>query len=221
MGVLGDLLPTAIGVALSPVPIIAVVLMLATPRGRANGVAFAVGWVLGLVAVSVAVLLLASGADTSSSASDTVSWGKVVLGVVLLALAVRSWRTRPRAGAEAELPGWMSKLDTFTPVRSLVLGAALSGVNPKNLALTAAAAASIAQAGIAGGPTAVAVAVFVVLGSLTVAGPVVVALAARDKSAAALSALRQFMSQHNTAIMMVVLVVFGAKLVGDGLGVLG
>ena len=146
MGVLGDLLPSAIGVALSPMPIIAVVLMLATPRGRANGAAFAVGWVLGLVGVSVVVLLLASGADSSSSTSDTVSWGKVVLGVVLLGLAVRSWRSRPDDGAEAEMPGWMSKLDTFTPVRALVLGAALSGINPKNLALTAAAAASIAPA---------------------------------------------------------------------------
>ena len=33
-GVIGDLLPTALGVAISPVPIIAVILMLLAPRAR-------------------------------------------------------------------------------------------------------------------------------------------------------------------------------------------
>ena len=40
---IGQSLPLAIGVALSPVPIIAVVLMLTTPRARANGPAFLLG----------------------------------------------------------------------------------------------------------------------------------------------------------------------------------
>ncbi len=34
---IGQALPFAVGVALSPVPIIAVILMLVTPRARANG----------------------------------------------------------------------------------------------------------------------------------------------------------------------------------------
>jgi hypothetical protein len=32
-----------VGVAISPLPLVAVILMLATPRGRANGVAFTAG----------------------------------------------------------------------------------------------------------------------------------------------------------------------------------
>ena len=80
------------------------------------------------------------------------------------------------------MPTWMSAIDSFTPGKSLVLGAALSGVNPKNLALTLAAAASIAQAGLDGGGSAVAIGVFVVIGSLTVAGPVRV-LPARQQRA--------------------------------------
>jgi hypothetical protein len=39
----GQVLSSGLGVALSPLPIIAVVLMLATPRGRANGPAFVGG----------------------------------------------------------------------------------------------------------------------------------------------------------------------------------
>ncbi|MFE6358522.1 hypothetical protein ACFVP3_00690 [Streptomyces sp. NPDC057806] len=36
----GQMLASAVGIAISPIPIIAVVLMLATPRGRVNGTAF-------------------------------------------------------------------------------------------------------------------------------------------------------------------------------------
>ena len=64
---IGNVLPAAVGVALSPIPIIAVILMLSTPRARSNGPAFAVGWVLGLAVVSAIVLLLAGDADDPDS----------------------------------------------------------------------------------------------------------------------------------------------------------
>ena len=41
---IGQVLSLGVGVALSPVPIIAVVLMLATPRGGSDGAAFLLGW---------------------------------------------------------------------------------------------------------------------------------------------------------------------------------
>ena len=58
---IGGLLPSAVGVALSPVPIIAVILMLGTPKAKSNGPAFMIGWILGLAIVSVVVVLAASG----------------------------------------------------------------------------------------------------------------------------------------------------------------
>src|SRR5450432_1861831 len=145
---IGDLLPSAIGVALSPVPIIAVILMLGTPKARSNGTAFAIGWIAGLIAVSVIVLVVANGASQPDSAASTgVDWLKLVLGLLFIGMAARQWKGRPKPGEEPVMPTWMSTIDSFTAGKSLVLGAALSGINPKNLALTAAAAASIAQAG--------------------------------------------------------------------------
>ena len=44
---IGQILPLAVGVGLSPSPIIAVVVMLGTPQARANGPAFMVGWLVG------------------------------------------------------------------------------------------------------------------------------------------------------------------------------
>jgi threonine/homoserine/homoserine lactone efflux protein len=215
---IGDLLPSAIGVALSPVPIIAVILMLGTPKARSNGPAFAVGWVLGLVVVSVIVLLVAGDADDpDSGTSTTVAVVELVLGLLFLLMAAQQWRSRTAPGEEAAMPKWMSAIDGFTPGKSLGLGAALSGANPKNLALTLAASASIARAGLDGGETAVAVAVFVVVGSLTVAGPVLAYVAASERVAEPLATLKEFMAAHNAVIMMVVLLVLGAKLIGSGI----
>ena len=59
---------------------------------------------------------------------------------------------------------------------------------------------------------------FVVIASATVAGPVVFYLLATDRAAGPLASLKEFMSRHNAVIMMVVLLVLGAKLLGQGLG---
>jgi threonine/homoserine/homoserine lactone efflux protein len=215
---IGELLPFAVVVALSPIPIVAVIVMLGTPRARTNGPAFTIGWIAGLTAVSVVVLVVAHGAsDPDSGPSDTVNGVKLGIGVLFLVMAVRRWRQRPRKGEEPEMPGWMKTVDTFTPRRALVLGLALSGANPKNLALTLAAAGTIAQAGMSGSDDAVAVAVFVVIGSLSVAGPVLFSLLAPDAAARPLAATKEFMVDHSPVIMIVLLLVIGAKLLGDGI----
>ena len=48
---LGTVLPLAVAIAVFPVPIVTVVLMLASDRGRSNGLAFVLAWFAGLAAV--------------------------------------------------------------------------------------------------------------------------------------------------------------------------
>jgi hypothetical protein len=63
---IGQSPPLAVGIALSPLPIVAVVLMLVTERGRVNGPAFILGWWLGPAVVGGIVLSVAGGASASS-----------------------------------------------------------------------------------------------------------------------------------------------------------
>ena len=49
---ISEVLTFAVGVAISPVPIIAVILMLFSARARVNGPMFLLGWVFALGAVS-------------------------------------------------------------------------------------------------------------------------------------------------------------------------
>ena len=220
--VIGDLLPSAVGVALSPLPIVAVILMLATPKGRANGAAFAVGWVVGLTVVCVLVLWLAGGADDPDSGTSTaVDVLKLVFGVVLLGVAKKQWDKRPAPGETSVLPKWMDSLQDFDARRALLVGGALAAINPKNLALTLAGAAAIAQGGLSAGGDVVAIAVFVLLASVTIVGPVLAYLVMHERAESALATVRQWMGDNNATIMTVVCVVLAAKLVGGGIAGLG
>ncbi len=214
-----DVIVPALAVALSPIPIVAIVLVLGTPRARPVGAAFALGWVVGLTAVSVVVVTAASGASDPDSATATgVNWLQVALGVVFLALALRSWRSRPQGDEEPEMPKWMSSIDHVSTPRAVGLGLLLSAANPKNLALTLSAAASIAQAGVTGADTVIAVAVFVAVASLTVVGAVVFSLVAPAAAAGPLARIKVFMAAHSALIMVVLLVIIGVKVLADGLG---
>jgi threonine/homoserine/homoserine lactone efflux protein len=214
---IGQVLSFGIGVALSPMPIIAVVLMLATPRGRANGTVFLAGWVAGLAGLGVIVLLVAGGASASTHGSPKtwVSVLKIVLGVLLVALAVKQWRGRPRGDEDAKLPGWMQAIDTFTPVRAAGMAVLLSAINPKNLLLTVGAGAAIAQTGGSTADQAVALAVFVLLGTIGVGAPVAIYYLMGERATTILNRLHDWMARENTAIMAVICLIIGAKLIGD------
>jgi threonine/homoserine/homoserine lactone efflux protein len=216
---IGQVLSLGVGVALSPVPIIAVVLMLATPRGRTNGPAFLLGWIVGLAAAGTIILLLSGGADASDDGAPA-TWAsilKLILGLALAAIAVKQWRGRPQGDTEPELPKWMSTIDAFTAARSLAMGAVLSAVNPKNLIIIAGAAAAIASTGSSTGDQAVALAVFVAIGTLGPGAPVAIYFLMGDRAPKVLDGLKGWMARENTTIMAVLCLVIGAKLVGDAI----
>jgi threonine/homoserine/homoserine lactone efflux protein len=216
---IGQMLPMAVGAAISPFPIIAVVLMLVTPRGRANGIGFLAGWIAGLTVVGAIILALASGASASDDGEPAtwVSVLKLVLGLAVLVLGVKQFRGRPRGDAAPPAPKWMQELDHFAPVTAAGLGVVLSAVNPKNLLLTVAGAAAIAQTGIGTGEQATAYAVFVLVASLGVGLPLAAALVMGERSRKPLDDLKDWLGHNNAVIMAILLLVIGTKLIGDGI----
>ena len=131
----------------------AIVLVLDSSRARRNGLAFAAGWVSGLTAVSVIVVLVASSAsDPGSDAATGISGVMAGIGVLFLVMAARLWKKRPQPGEAATMPSWMASIGGISPMRAIGLGIALfPTANPKNLALTLAASAAIANAWMMGG----------------------------------------------------------------------
>ena len=216
---ISEVLPFAIGVAISPAGIIAVILVLFSARARVNGLVFTAGWLVGVAVVSTVIYLLADAGDVGSggSASDTSYWLKLVGGILLVLLAFRDWRKRSADSEAVDQPKWMSAIDTLTPVKTGGLSVLLAALNPKNLALSLAAGASLAQAGVSSGEAAVGLIVFVVIASVGIIVPVVAYFVGGERAAGELERWKTWLSTNNTAMMAVLLLVFGVVLFSQGL----
>jgi threonine/homoserine/homoserine lactone efflux protein len=217
--VIGDLLPLAIGIAISPIPIIAVILMLLSQHPGRSGGGFLIGWVAGIVVITVVVLLVVGQAGDSSGGKPSTlsSVLKLVFGAALLLLAGRQWQGRPKEGESGSMPKWMGAIDSITLGRALGLGFALSAINPKNLLMGLGAGTTIGAAHLPAGEAVVAVVVFTVLAASTVAGPVLGYLLARERVTRPLQELRAWLTQNNAAMMAVLLLVIGVVLIGKGI----
>jgi len=217
----GEMVPFAVVVALSPLPIIAVLLLLAAPDGLVGGALFAVGRV---VTLALLVLLLSFATDLIDDAAGSTLPAavlRILLGVVLVVAGVRKWLKHPRDDAPEALPGWMRAIDTMGAGASLRLGAIVTLANPKELAMAAGAGLTLGGAMASTGTIFAAGAVFVLLSTLGATLPVLALLIGRDRVAPGLASARDWFVRNNATIMAVVLLVIGALLVGGGLEKLG
>jgi threonine/homoserine/homoserine lactone efflux protein len=210
-----------VGVLISPLPIVAVVLMLVSARARTNALAFVIGWFLAVLVLVGAVALAAGAAAPGDGPAEWTGWLKIGLGVLLVFLSVRQWLGRPRGDTEPPAPKWMAAIEQFTPVKSAGLAVLLGAVNPKNLLLVVSGGAAIAATQpVDTVTTVVAALVFAVVASIGVVTPVVLYFAMGARAARTLDELKTWMIRNNAAIMAVLLLVIGAKMLGDGVSVL-
>lgn len=217
--VLGQILPLALGIAVSPIPIIAAILMLLAPHARLTSVGFLLGWAGGVL-ISVTIFTLLAGflphhdPGESRPIQGTI---RIVLGLILLGLAFSQWRKRPQPGAEPALPKWMAAIDKTTFPVALGLGLLLSALNPKNLIMAAGAGVDIGAAAIGTSGSIAVIAVFAVIAVSTVLVPVLGFLIAPGRFRTPLDRLRKWLAAENATVMAVLLLVIGVVMVGKGI----
>lgn len=218
---IGESITFAIGVAISPLPIIAIILMLLSRRTGPNSLAFLIGWMVGIAAVLVAVLAIGAALGLSTGGSNTAdgtSTFKLVLGIILVVLGLRRIRQRPAQGESPAPPKWLTSVEDLSTPKAGGLGFALAAVNPKNLVLIIGGGTTIAQTSTSVGQRVVAVAIFVVLGSLTIGLPVLMYALARAKATPILDRWRNWLGAHASATVGAVILVLGVLLIGKGVG---
>lgn len=216
--VLGAVIPLAAGIVISPVPVIAVILLLLSPKARRTSVGFLVGWVGGVTTtVSVFTIVAAAVGVDQAGWSVGVAIIETALGVVLLLAAVLRWRSHSRVAAELVLPQWMAAIDTMNVAQGLLLGFSFSALNPKNLLLGIAAGVAIGSAQRSTAQSALAIVLFVLIASALVATLVITYLAASARMAAPLTALRGWLVRHNAAVTAILLLVFGLVFIVTGI----
>lgn len=219
---ISEVLPAAIGVVfVNPVPIMAVILMLVSPKAKSTAPMFVAGWMIGLLLVLGLLLFLASPepiVGDDNAPSTLASLVRLLLGFLLLFLAFRQWQKRPKLGEVPVPPPWMLRLDRTTPAAALGLGTMMSGVNPKNLAMHLVAVVAIAQAHLTNGAKLVQIAIYVLLASLGVLAPAIWYFAAPATATKTLTPARAWLTANHPLIMAIVLFLFGFILASGGLG---
>ena len=218
-GALGDLLPLAIGIAISPVPIIACILMLFSAKARVNGPAFLVGWVLGVTVVTTLVVVLSDATAATDDPASGPSLGDVVLlllGIGAILLGIRQWRGRPKPGEDAKMPPWMAAIDLH-PGQGARLRLPAVGHQPQEPGARRGRRPGHRSGCRRRRQRAGDGVVFVILASLSIAVPVVYMLVGGEGAKHTLEGWRTWLAAHNAAVMAVLFIVIGAKLVGGGL----
>lgn len=212
---MGEVLPLALGIAASPFPVIPVILLLFTDRARAAAWAFLGGWCLGVGVPAAVFVVLAEVVDQSSDTPSWASWLRIVGGAALVVYGVTTWFGRH---AEAEQPAWMRSVSTATPRKAFRIALLLSAANPKVLLLAAAAGLVIGSDDFTAQGDVVAVVLFTLVASVSVAIPVLSYTLLGDRVLGPLGVARDWLIRNNAAVMAVVLVLIGVLLVVKGVG---
>ena len=215
--VLAGLLTTAAAIAISPLIIVAVILMATAGKGRTNGTAFLLGfYVFAVVLVALIVLWgREAGAEVEGSESHlTMDILQIVLGLALLVLAYLQWRKR---GADRP-PKWMERLDNLNLWQAFVLGGLISvPLSPKDLPLLISAGGKISQAPLTALESIGVIAIFGVLCVLAAAIPWVMSVISPKRVGQQLAGSRAWLLKNHTVIMLVLFLILGVKLIGTGL----
>jgi Sap-like sulfolipid-1-addressing protein len=109
--VVADLVLIALGIALQPFRLSAILLILSTEGGTRKGRGFILGWLTCLVLVIAVVVLITRSEPVRlrTVPSTVVVIVRLALGIALIVLTAVQWRRRNRA---RRAPAWLARLDT-------------------------------------------------------------------------------------------------------------
>ena len=217
---IGDVLPFAVVVMISPINIVAAILLLFSKRALLNASSYLGGFVVGLTIVvgGLTALAIAIGLDPGSDRARGASALLIVLGAGLVIVAVRKFRGRPEPDEPASLPAWMDGIASFSATRSFAIGAGIGAGNPKNIAVALGTAVTVASAGLLSAQNIGVLAVYIFLSSVGVAAPIFSMLVLGDRADAVLHGWKTWLTRNNAAMMAVLYLFFGVILIGKNLG---
>ncbi|PZG19941.1 GAP family protein [Nonomuraea aridisoli] len=213
-----DMLPYTLGLIVSPFPVVAVVALLISANGRAKALVFEATWlIMSWVVLLVLIALLGAVGVTGHARPDWVGWISVIIGVFLFLMVFAGIRraARRKQGKDPEVPRWIAAMDTMTPPKIVGVAAMLIVVNPVNLASLAGGAIAASHEPLPFGRQLILAAVFVVIGSLGVLAPYATALSGGGEQR--LQRMRGWLIQHNSALTLLLVLVFAVLFLAKGL----
>jgi hypothetical protein len=211
---LQNLIPLAVGMMISPLPIVAIVAIVLAPRGRAAAPIYTTTFtIVSLVFLALGAVFSANSSSSSASgSSSTISFVFAIIITIGFALfAVLSWIGRPKPGQTAKAPSWLAAIDNVTPLSAAGLGFVMAITNTKNIPLALKGGALIGDAHSSLPITILLCVVVAIVGSLALIVPALIALSTSDRVIGALQRVKTEMIAHNAVMMTVLFAILAAN----------
>ena len=219
--VLGEILPFAVAIAVSPLPVIVAVLLLVSDRARAKSFGYVAGRLVGLSAV-MALVVVFSGADLSrlghrDHPTTMSSVIRIIIGALLACYAAWLWTKRTKPGEEPKPSRLLQRVDRVNPGTAVVLGLLLVVFDVSTVVLALMAGLDIGQTRLPGAEAFALCVAFILAATLTCTVPLLVHLVGGEAFERKLASVKIWLVTNEKTVMMVLFLVFAAVLIGRGI----
>jgi len=218
--VLGISLPLALGIAAAPWAIIALMILLLTPRAVSNAYAFLMGWFIGLMLVGIVVVSSPGLMDESGEPSRLMGWIRLGMGIVFLIFSLLLFRKIPKRKEQQTIPKWIKKVDTFGFFQASVIGFLLSTLNLKNSSMVVVGAASIARQGLNSSQEVFVLLLFCLIASIGVLIPHIIFLLFRKNAELIFGKIKVWILKNRVLVLLLILIIFGGLSLYKGLAII-
>ena len=222
IAILVQLLPMILGSALVPIWIILMLLILRSPNGVVKGTAFVGGATLvrllqGLIFGYVFGTSEDIGSDGSST-SPAIAVLLLVLGILLLVTALKTYRNEP--DPDAPPPKWMTLMDGASTFKIFGLGIVLTVAAAKMWVFTLSAIGIIKDAALGKAESVTAFVIYVLAAESLLLLPLLICIVVPQRSQDLLKAAAEWLSTYNRPITIAVSLIFGVLFTWKGVAAL-
>jgi hypothetical protein len=209
-------LPMAFGIAASPSPIIAIMILMMTSRAKSNAITFLIGWISGLMLVGLIVIFLPGLLGGAFKSSHNTGFIRIILGSFFLILSFFVARQIPPKGQKAAPPRWLEKLDSFSFRESFAFGFFFSVPNIKNASLVVAGMTTVVNQELDMGQKVIISILFCLVASLGVLIPPGIYLLFQTKAEHLFGTLKRWLISKRALILFLILIIFGVLWIYQG-----
>jgi len=219
-----SLIPLAIAAALQPPQVIALVILIQTKRGEANGLAYIIGMIAFRLFLGGSFWILISNVEETIETSGgnfslLVGTMLLVLGILMLVNALR--RGFSKHGEDEAAASWLDKLQNVTPLRAALVGVAFLALDPKDWLVDIAAINLIADADLSGSKSLLTFLAYILMAQSLLLIPLILFFFLPQRTRSGLTRLTVWMKRHEQTIEIIFALIFGLLFLQIGLELLG
>ncbi len=204
----------AIGILVSPIPLVGLILIMFSDRARINSIAFLIGWIFGNLGVFlIAMFFIGDNITDVGDPSKVKSLIDILLGIILVGFGIFEFTKRPKKNEKVNPPKWLDKVDKFHIPEAFGLAVLMSAANPEDMLFALTAGVSVGYHATSITQAITGAIVFILIACSTVYIPTLIYLVAGSRLHGLLEKARVFLIKYNSIIMAILFVGIGIMVI--------